>query len=285
MSSLPSLQELPFLGVGISAEFDSCKRGIDAPRFIQSYPGLIHFLEYGGDLQRGLDEQVYRWVEQNKPTTYHFLDLNLEQREDLDDDWVTQTKEMAHEMNAVWLCGDAGLWHFGKRERGHQTLLPPILTKDSAKELAENVRFLEEKTGLRCLPENPPGVVYVGPLHILDYFATVSAQADCGLLLDVAHLAIFQKLKGLDALTGLDDFPLDKVIEIHVAGGKEALFEGFAYIDDSHSPEPLPETWRILAYVLPRAKNLKAIVYESEMNRPEELLPNFKKLNELFPAR
>jgi uncharacterized protein (UPF0276 family) len=279
-----SLELLPRLGVGISCEFESNRRGIDASQFVEEHPGLIHFLEYGGDLQRGLDEQVYRWIEPGRPTTYHFLDLNLEQREDADDTWLEETTSMAKEINAAWICGDAGLWHFGKRERGHQTLLPPILTRESAKELAENVKYVEEKTGFRCLPENPPGVLYIGPLHILDYFGLVSANAGCGLLLDVAHLAIFQKLKGLPATTGLDNFPLDRVIEVHVAGGVEASFEGFAYVEDNHTPEPLKETWEILEYVLPRAKNLKAIVYESEMNRQEELLPNFARLNQLFPV-
>jgi hypothetical protein len=59
--------------------------------------------------------------------------------------------------------------------------------------------------------------------------------------------------------------------------------EGFAYVEDSHIPEPLPETWEILSYVLARATNLKAIVYECEMNRQEEVLGNFETLNRLFP--
>ena len=58
-----------------------------------------------------------------------------------------------------------------------------------------------------------------------------------------------------------------------------------AYIEDNHSPEPLPATWEIVEHVVPRAKNLKAIVFECEYNQIEECLPVFERLNALFPAQ
>lgn len=276
------LARLPFLGLGISAEYESNRKGIDANRFDEEHPGLLQFVEYGGDLQRGLDAQARRWAERGRPSTYHFLDLNLEEPGDLDPGWLRDTLGMARALGASWLCGDAGLWHFGPRDRGHQTLLPPVLCLDSARAVADSVARLEAESGLACLPENPPGVVYLGPLHLLDFFAEVSARAGCGLLLDVAHLAIFQRLRGLPALAGLDGFPLDRVVEVHVAGGVPRDVDGFHFVEDLHAPEPLPETWEILRYLLPRAPNLKAIVYECEMNQPAEVLHNFSTLHALF---
>src|SRR5262249_5761529 len=123
-----------------------------------------------------------------------------------------------------------------------------------------------------------------GELHILDYFALLSEQAECGLLLDCAHLAIFQQNRRLAPLTGLDSFPLDRVVEMHIAGGAMVEVDGYAYIEDSHSPEPVAAAWEILEYVVPRAPNLKAIVYECELNAPEECLANFARINALFPA-
>ena len=68
---------LPCLGVGISSEFDAARAGIDAVRLHDDHPGTIDFLEYGCDLDRGLDEHVLRWASRALPTTYHFLDVNL----------------------------------------------------------------------------------------------------------------------------------------------------------------------------------------------------------------
>jgi uncharacterized protein len=277
------LAALPRLGVGISGEPGSASKGIDAVWMHETHPGLVHFYEYGTDIERGLDEHVLRWSALGLPTTYHFLDINLAEREDVDERWLRETAAAAQKIGAAWLCGDAGLWHFGARDRGHQVLLPPVLCRESALEAAESIEFIQEATGFAVLPENPPSVIYLGDLHILDYFALVSERSGCGLLLDCAHLAIFQRLRGLAPLTGLDGFPLDRVVEMHVAGGVERSVDGFLYVDDSHCPEPLPETWEIFEHVVERAPNLRAIVYECEYNPPEAVLANFERLNAIFP--
>ncbi|MGH7184727.1 MAG: multinuclear nonheme iron-dependent oxidase [Pseudomonadota bacterium] len=278
------VEGLPRLGVGLSGEFNVAARGMDVHWLKEHYPALVHFYEYGADLDRGLDDGVRRWAAAGRPTTYHFLDINLEERIDIDRHWVARTRALAAEIGAAWFCGDAGRWHFGSRERGHGMLMPPILCRESALETAESIMRIEAETGMFCLPENPPSVIYLGDLHILDYFALVAERADCGLLLDCAHLAIFQQTRDLPPLAGLDNFPLDRVVEMHVAGGTYADVEGYAYIEDSHSPEPLAATWEILQYVLPRATNLRAIVFECERNAPEECLDGFARLNELFPV-
>jgi uncharacterized protein (UPF0276 family) len=150
--------------------------------------------------------------------------------------------------------------------------------------MAGAVQRVEEITGLACLPENPPATIYLGELHILDYFARVADRAGCGLLLDCAHLAIFQRARGHAPLTGLDGFPLDRVVELHVAGGTVRDTDGLAWIDDDHRPEPLSETWAIYEHVAARAKNLKAVVYECERNSVEEVLENFGRIRAAFPA-
>ncbi len=171
-----------------------------------------------------------------RPTTYHFLDLNLEDAADLDDGWAQKTAAAAERIGAAWLCGDAGLWHFGPRDRAHSLLLPPVLTRDSAYAVADNVWRLSEATGFAVLPENPPAAFYLGDLHLLDYFALVAERAGCGIVLDCAHLAIYQRLRGLLPTTGLDGFPLDCVLEMHIAGGTLVDVDGLTLVDDAHGP-------------------------------------------------
>ena len=279
------LTHLPRLGVGISCEFNGGTRALnlDALHTREAYPELIHFLEVGTDVSRGLDEHMRRWVETGLPTTYHFLDINLEESEDLDAPWIAATNNLADSLNASWLCGDAGLWHFGGRERGHFLLLPPILCDSSAREMATTIATLQEKTNRLVLPENPPATAFVGPLHLLEYYARVVESADCGFLLDCAHLAIFQAMRGHEPLDGLEDFPLDRIIEVHIAGGEERESHGFTYIDDTHSPAPLDACWEIFDYVQARARNLRAVVYECEHNLLHDVIPVFEKLNQRFP--
>ncbi|MCU0669558.1 MAG: DUF692 family protein, partial [Myxococcota bacterium] len=239
----------------------------------------------GADLDRGFDAAARAWAASGGATTYHFLDLNLEEDDDLEPAWIAETAAAARSVGAAWLCGDAGLWHVGPRDRGHGTLLPPILTRASAEAMAENVRRLRLASGFEVLPENPPAHVYLGDWHLLDYFACVAERADAGLLLDVAHLAIHQRATGRTPLDGLDRFPLDRVVEVHVAGATEFEHAGRRFLDDDHGPEPVPDTWEILDYVLSRATNLRALVYECERNRRAAVLANFERLAKRWADR
>lgn len=277
------LDRLPYLGVGISGEY-GVRPSIDPTEFDAAHPGLVHVVEFGSDADRGLDASILRWAESGRPVTYHFLDVNFEELEDMDLTWMDETAEFARRVGSPWLCGDSGLWHFGPRDRGHGLLLPPILTEDSARRTAESVARLEAYSGLPVLPENPPSLYFLGDLHVLDYFARVSEHAGCGLLLDVAHLTIFQKARGLSPTTGLDDFPLDRLVEMHIAGGGDKTTkDGYRYIDDDHRSEVHPDSWEIVEYVLPRAPRLRALIYECEHNEPSTTVETFERLNALFP--
>lgn len=281
MDFLERVRTLPELGIGISTEFGARHSGLDLLELRTARPDLVGFLEIGADLERGIDADALAWAERGWPVTYHFLDVNLEESEDLDEPWIRDTARLAREVGAAWLCGDAGLWHVGPRERGHGVLMPPVLEPDSADEMARNVVSLREATGFEVLPENPPAHVYLGRLHLLDYFARVADAADSGLLLDVAHLAVYQRVCGHDPLTALADYPLERVVEMHVAGGTPFEHEGLTFVDDDHGVAVLPETWTILEHVIERTPNLKAIVFECERNSIPEVLPVFERINAL----
>ena len=156
------VKQLPRLGVGLSGEFNVAAKGMDVNWVQANYPGLVHFYEYGGDLDRGLDEGVRRWAANGGPATYHFLDINLEEKIDLDARWVAETKRLAGEINASWLCGDAGRWHYAQRERGHGVLLPPILCRESAIETAESIALREKAQELRRLAPEPAAALHEG---------------------------------------------------------------------------------------------------------------------------
>ena len=47
----------------------------------------------------------------------------------------------------------------------------------------------------------------------------------------------------------------------------------------------LPDAWEILAAVLPRATNPKALVFESEHDTVDQVLPVFDRLEELLASQ
>lgn len=278
------VSELPRLGLGISTEYGAQPAGgLDPLALREAHPEFVQFLEVGVEVSKGLDQGTQAWICSGYPTTYHFLDINLDESEDFDLRWRQEVAQQIDSLKPAWLCGDAGLWHFGPRDRNHMLLLPPILSEDSARELAHGVIALRESYGLEVLPENPPGTAFVGPMHILAYFSRLCELADTGMLLDVAHLAMFQQVQGLDPLDGLENFDARRVIEIHVAGGQMRENDaGFRFIEDSHGTEVLDSTWQIFQALLPRTKNLRAVVVEGERNQAAAIEPVFSRVANLL---
>ena len=278
MTFAQRVTSLPLLGLGVSTEYGAADApgALDLRALRRAAPRLGAFLEVGVETVKGLDAQALRWAGAGLPTTYHFLDINLDEPEDFDGAWLAEVRQIASVLKPAWMCGDAGLWHFGPRDRGHMLLLPPILTDNAATEMAEGIIRLREATGLEILPENPPGTIFIGDLSLLDFFARVLERADTGMLLDCAHLAMYQRLMGRAPTDGLDDFPLDRIVEVHIAGGTAKSAGGFSWIEDDHSTTILPETWAIFHHVVAHAPNLRAVVVECERNPLPACLPMMK---------
>jgi uncharacterized protein (UPF0276 family) len=278
---------LPRLGLGVSTEYGAgdATGALDVLALRDAHPAFAGFLEVGVEAAKGLDRHARAWVARGLPTTYHYLDVNLDEPEDFDDPWLDEVRALAATIRPAWLCGDAGMWHLGRRERGHMLLLPPVLTRDAADAMAEGIVRLREATGYEVLPENPPGALYLGDLHLLDFFARVVERADTGMLLDAAHLAIYQRLRGQQPTAGLDAFPCDRIVELHVAGGRERRHEGYAWVEDDHTPAVLADTWTILDAVLPAAPELRAVVFECERNPMADCLAGFARLAGLLAAK
>ncbi len=265
---------LPTLGLGVSTEYGARTADTLDPLALRAHNAHWGgFLEVGLELAKGLDADALAWIDAGHPTTYHFLDVNLDDPADLDPVWLAGVQAAVARMRPAWICGDAGLWHFGARDRGHMLLLPPVLLPEAIGPMAEGIAAIRAATGCEVLPENPPGAAFVGEMHLLDFFGELAHRADTGLLLDCAHLAMYQRALGHGPLDGLDGAPLDRVVELHIAGGSVRDHEGLAWVEDDHGDEILADTWAIVEHVLERAPNLKAVVVECERNPLPVVLP------------
>ncbi len=284
-SFLNRVRNLPRLGVGVSTEYGArSELTLDPLELRREHPRFASFLEIGVEIEKGLDDSALAWIADGGKTTYHFLDLNLDEPEDFSPLWLFEVQRIVNLLRPAWLCGDAGLWHFGGREPGQMLLLPPVLTDDAASQFAAGISRLRDAIGLEVIPENPPGTAFAGDLSLLDFYRRVCERADTGLLLDCAHLAIYGQATGRDVLADLESFPIERIVELHVAGGEARDVDGLTVIDDSHGCDPLPSTWAIFEEVLASASNLKAIVFECERNPIQGALAGFERIERSWRA-
>ncbi|MFQ6170588.1 DUF692 domain-containing protein [Oryzobacter sp. R7] len=140
-------------------------------------------------------------------------------------------------------------------------LLPPVPTPESAHAAIGHVGRYQDRLDRPFLVETPTSYVRATPGDLTDgeYVATIAEGADCGILLDL-HNVWANELNGRQSVADfLDAIPLERVREVHVAGGDSL---GEVYLD-SHVGPVAPEVLDLARRVLPRLPNVRAVLFEA----------------------
>jgi uncharacterized protein len=176
-------------------------------------------------------------------------DLNLLQAmiRDLESPWISE------HLNFNRVADESGTWHSG-------FLLPPRQTLAGVEAAVASIRAMTTSMPVPLAIET--GVSYLQPrddeLPDGEFVARIAEAADCGILLDLHNVWTNQRngRQGLDEY--IDQLPLERVWEVHVAGGYS--HRGFWL--DAHSGGVPPDLLELAARIVPRLPNLKAIIFE-----------------------
>lgn len=208
--------------------------------------------------------------------------------------------EMVTQLNRIqslWLNHECAMKQMAGYSFG--TYVPPLYTPLSAEVVADNIATIQaaiDRQGRRAdgtaplvLLEMPP-LTYFSPgtISIPHFFSLVTARVPCGLVLDIGHLwtvyryTIARRQRSLAQFVKefLDEFPLERVVEIHVAGlachessdGSERA-EGLPEWIDAHAA-PIPSIlFTLLEQVLahPNLVSLRAVALEVD-TKPIEMI-------------
>lgn len=208
---------------------------------------------------------------------------------------------MTHECAAKQMAG----YSFG-------TYLPPLFTRASAEVTAERVSLVQDyfdrsiggRRGPLLLLEVAPLTYFgFGDLSIPGFFRRVTELSSCGLVLDIGHLWTIYRYTGEwrrcapDEFLSefLDVFPLERVVQIHVAGlavhesdvsdQEKASSEGSPPLwIDAHGA-PIPDLlWDMLDQVLahPRLIHLKGMALEVDTKAVPRIVAEYRQFRERF---
>jgi uncharacterized protein (UPF0276 family) len=138
--------------------------------------------------------------------------------------------------------------------------MPPRQTSAQVQVVADNIRRLQDSLGVPVAIEN--GVSYLNPrtdeISDAEFIALVAEAADCGLLLDL-HNAYTNAINGRQPLDEfLKGLPLNRVWEIHLAGGIRQ--DGFWL--DAHSGAVPEELWPLISDLPTKLSNLQVVNFE-----------------------
>jgi uncharacterized protein (UPF0276 family) len=209
-----------------------------------------------------------------------------------DDCYVEPFIETINAVGAAWASEHLS-FNRVKTESGEFNtgfFLPPVQTVASANLAAENIARLSARLPVPFAFETGVNYLRRQPGEMADgaFFAAVAEQADCGILLDLHNLWCNQLNGRQSVLDAVSQLPLERVLEIHLAGGKSLQ----GYWLDAHSdltPVPLMKLAREIIPLLP---NLKAMLFEImpdylDVNHLEtkDLLRQIQEMRELWALR
>jgi uncharacterized protein (UPF0276 family) len=139
--------------------------------------------------------------------------------------------------------------------------VPP--TREAAALIGARAEAICRRYKVPFLLENP--AYYIADLpadeDLMDDIGLVNAIMDrsgCFLLLDLHNIYCNALNHGVDPYAVVNRVPLDRVVEIHLAGG--ASRDGF-WMDGHNSRVPEP-VWDLLEYTLPRTSRAGGVVFE-----------------------
>jgi uncharacterized protein (UPF0276 family) len=140
-------------------------------------------------------------------------------------------------------------------------LLPPIPTAETVTAAVSHIAVFQDLFDRPFLVETPASYLTQVETDLRDgqFVAEIAERADCGILLDL-HNIWANELNGRQSVAEfLADIPLDRVWEVHLAGGH---YLDSVYLDAHIGPIP-PPLLDIARTVVPRLPRVRAVLFEA----------------------
>jgi uncharacterized protein len=282
---MPSLDALPTLGIGISTSLSV--RTPDWERLARARPDLVEFVEFAVEQGEAatLATRLAPELARGLPFVAHPIELSLDPDERPAPRALAALRRIVETLRSPWTPQDIGTWTWRGEHLGGG-FIPCALTRDTLDVACERVREIQDATGVPFLVENPPFADVAGEMTLGAFFRALCERAETGMLLDLGHLLSYRLARpGDEAL--LDELPLERVIETHLAGGAWIdTADGPVFWDD-HGAEIAPEARALFAEVWPRLSRVRALCFECELRGEDGVVRELEALHALvrFPGR
>ncbi len=273
--------QLPTLGIGVSLSLSSQP---DPVALVQSEGGP-QFVEYAGlaDVDNVLAE-VNRIRAAGGEVLFHPSYINFCGSFANSPAWLATTANHIQSVNSPWFAQDCA-YCFWQEGPGYSTQLgyfiPPFFNTASLQQAIERVKEVQAIIPVTVAIEPPPLVFVAGTMPLFTFFGDLARQADCAILLDMGHLVSYEMASGKRVRDALADLPCERVIEVHIAGGKLQQGKAGNIYVDAHECAILPQTWQMLEDLLPELPNIKAVCFECEGSDAATVMLTLKRLREL----
>jgi uncharacterized protein (UPF0276 family) len=252
---------MPVLGVGLGLRWalvdDILERPPAALAWLEVAPE--NYMRRGGRFPAQLAACAARW-----PIVTHGLTMSLGGSDPLAPDYLRTLAAFVRQVGTPWhsdhLC-------FGVVDGvALHDLLPLPFTEEAADHVAARVIEAEEALGVPMAVENISYYAHPGggKMDEAEFVGRVVEKARCSLLLDVNNVYVNSKNHHFDARQMISKMPLDRVVQIHVAGHDESDPE---LVIDTHAEPVKNEVYDLLAFTLGKTGKVPVLL-ERDDNFP-----------------
>ncbi|WNG25684.1 DUF692 domain-containing protein [Cystobacter fuscus] len=237
-------------GIGLRREFHEqlprTARALDWVEFVSE-----NFLTLGGRAQWALDACAERW-----PVIPHGVGLDIGGPEPLNEDYMTRLAALVERVNSPFFSDHLCYARLGGVYL--HDLLPLPFSEEAVEHVVPRVREVMARVERPFLLEN---ITYYArmpgrTLSEAAFLRAVVEEADCGLLLDVNNVYVNARNHGYDPRAFLDALPLERVVQVHLAGHTELP----DMLIDSHGDTVRDEVWSLYQYLLERTGPVSTLI-------------------------
>lgn len=230
-----------------------------------------NFMRRGGRYPSVLRTALERW-----PIVPHGLALSLGGSEPLDRAYLDAVRAFTRDVGAPWHSDHLSFGLVGGTML-HE-LLPLPFTRAAAAHVAARVRQAQDALGLPFAVENI--TAYARPagaeMDEADFVSEIVRESGCQLLLDVNNVHVNSRNFGFDPRRALERFPLERVIQIHVAGHDASDPE---LLIDTHAEPVCEDVYALLEWTLERTGPVPVLLERDDRFPPwEELCAEIRAL-------
>lgn len=198
------------------------------------------------------------------PVVFHDVGLSLGTVGFEDPDRLARIRDLATRARPLLLSDHLCLSRAPDgTDLGH--LAPLWYTRELLAAVVERVQRLQDFFGLPIAVENitAPFVFDFADFTEPEFFHHLVDQTGCGVLLDLTNLWINGHNLGFDPVARLEAYPLEAVVQVHLAGGQTSR----AWWVDSHAAPVEEPCFELLARLRGRAP-LACIIVERDAHLP-----------------
>ena len=232
--------------------------------------GLAERLGVGARTKRGVDGladgEAQLRLQAAYPVVPHGVSLSL--GDAADPDHQRRLLALLARLNPPWFS-DHACWTGHAGVNTHD-LLPLPYTDDVLQHVIDRVKRIQDLSGRLFAVENVSSYLsYRGStMPEAEFMAALCERADCALLLDVNNVFVSSVNHGFEPEGTLNTLPLDRVVQVHLAG--HSIRDGFRL--DTHDHPVCDEVWALYAALIGKIGAVSTLI------EWDDQIPSFERL-------